>query len=157
MDPLLATPSPTFAAVGLLTVSHWTPCIAAFPQPFAASSVLTAPTAFFAGEAPLKAALLPRAPPGRQAQSPTTLRVLACDLHRLLFKQVNLDVFGRGEIDGVELLRPARVKVGHAKNLPERQKKYRRCNVDWKHFWLYCFYSEKQIVAVECLAFLAAK
>ncbi|KAJ7020967.1 hypothetical protein C8F04DRAFT_1274288 [Mycena alexandri] len=65
----------------------------------------------------------------------------------LVFKQVDLDAFGRGEIDGVELLRRARVKVGHAKNLPERQKKYRRCDVGRKHFWLYCFYPEKRIVA----------
>ncbi|KAJ7027830.1 hypothetical protein C8F04DRAFT_1189225 [Mycena alexandri] len=66
--------------------------------------------------------------------------------------------FFSGLITADEFLAELRVKVGHAHNLPVRRGKYRRCDVGQTHFWLYCFYPKKRIVAEQMchLCFLDA-
>ncbi|KAJ7036024.1 hypothetical protein C8F04DRAFT_1258393 [Mycena alexandri] len=55
--------------------------------------------------------------------------------------------YDSGLITADAFLAELRVKVGHAKKLPVRQGQYRKCNVGRTHFWLFCFYPSKRILA----------
>ncbi|KAJ7016072.1 hypothetical protein C8F04DRAFT_1203435 [Mycena alexandri] len=47
--------------------------------------------------------------------------------------------FCSGLLPADDFLADLRVKVGHAKKLPVRQRQYQKCDVDQRHFWLFCF------------------
>ncbi|KAJ7016079.1 hypothetical protein C8F04DRAFT_1282791 [Mycena alexandri] len=59
--------------------------------------------------------------------------------------------FCSGLLPADDFLADLRVKVGHAKKLPVRQRQYQKCDVDQRHFWLFCFYPKRRILAEQCV------
>ncbi|KAJ7738604.1 hypothetical protein B0H16DRAFT_94127 [Mycena metata] len=55
--------------------------------------------------------------------------------------------FCSGLLTADDFLAELRVKVGHTKDLPVRQRRYRKCDVGRRHFWLFCFYPKQRILA----------
>ncbi|KAJ7751039.1 hypothetical protein B0H16DRAFT_837135 [Mycena metata] len=55
--------------------------------------------------------------------------------------------FCSGLLTADDFLAELRVKVGHTKDLPVRQRRYQKCDVGRRHFWLFCFYPKQRILA----------